>query len=137
MATIIGEKNKKPVTPKVVETQTHDEKSFMEIIESEEFAFYINDYIERYNSRPAPQKGHRYIRTPWDTLIDRGEFNLPSLKEHFVDIAHKSSELSSTIRSSIVELFTNSISKVLKDRIIKKHKEENGKEEGGSESPNS
>ena len=45
MATIIGEKKVKPITPKV-ETQTHDEKSFMEIIQSEEFDFYINDYIE-------------------------------------------------------------------------------------------
>ena len=41
MATIIGEKKVKPITPQV-ETQTHDEKSFMEIIQSEEFNFYIN-----------------------------------------------------------------------------------------------
>lgn len=135
MATIIGEKKVKPITPKV-ETQTHDEKSFMDIIQSEEFDFYINDYIERYNSRPAPKEGCRYIRTPWDTLIDRGEFNLVPLKDHFVDIAHKASDLPASIRSAIVELFTNSISKVLKDRIIKKQKEEHGKEEGGSESAN-
>lgn len=136
MATIIGEKKVKPITPKV-ETQTHDEKSFMEIIQSEEFNFYINDYIERYNSRPAPKEGYRYIRTPWDTLIDRGEFNLVPLKDHFVDIAHKASDLPASIRSAIVELFTSLISKVLKDRIIKKQKEEHGKEESGSESANS
>lgn len=65
-----------------------------------------------------------------------GEFNLVSLKDHFVDIAHKASDLPASIRSAIVELFTNSISKVLKDRIIKKQKEEHGKEEGGSESAN-
>lgn len=135
MATIIGEKKVKPITPQV-ETQTHDEKLFMEIIQSEEFNFYINDYIERYNSRPAPKEGCRYIRTPWDTLIDRGEFNLVPLKDHFVDIAHKASDLPASIRSAIVELFTNSISKVLKDRIIRKQKEEHGKEEGGSESAN-
>lgn len=135
MATIIGEKKVKPITPQV-ETQTHDEKSFMEIIQSEEFNFYINDYIERYNSRPAPKGGCRYIRTPWDTLIDRGEFNLVPLKDHFVYIAHKASDLPASIRSAIVELFTSSISKVLKDRIIKKQKEEHGKEEGGSESAN-
>lgn len=97
MATIIWEKKVKPITPKV-ETQTHDEKSFMEIIQSEEFDFYINDYIER--------------------------------------IVHKASDLPASIRSAIVELFTSSISKVLKDRIIKKQKEEHGKEEGGSESAN-
>ena len=135
MATIIGEKKVKPITPKV-ETQTHDEESFMEIIQSEEFNFYINDYIERSNSRPAPKEGCRYIRTPWDTLIDRGEFNLVPLKDHFVDIAHKASDLPASIRSAIIELFTSSISKVLKDRIIKKQKEEHGKEEGGSESAN-
>lgn len=136
MATIIGEKKVKPIAPKV-ETQTHDEKSFMEIIQSEEFDFYINDYIERYNSKPTPKEGCRYIRTPWDTLVDRGEFNLVSLKDHFLDIAHKASDLPASIRSAIIELFTSSISKVLKDRIIKKQKEEHGKEEGGSESANS
>lgn len=136
MATIIGEKKSKP-TPVKVETKTHDEKSFLEIIESPEFKVYINDYIERYNNRPIPKKGHRYTRTPWDTLIEREEFNFDSLKEHFIDIAHKASKLSAAQREAIVGLFTSSISKVMKDRIIKKQREENGKEESGSESSNS
>lgn len=136
MATIIGEKKSKP-TPVKVETQTHDEKSFLEIIESPEFKVYINNYIERYNNRPILEKGHRYIRTPWDTLIEREEFNFDSLKEHFIDIAHKASNLSAAQRKAIVDLFISSISKVMKDRIIKKQREENGKEESGSESSNS
>lgn len=136
MATIIGEKKVKPITPKV-ETQTHYEKSFLEIIESPEFKVYINDYIERYNNRPILENGHRYIRTPWDTLIEREEFNFDSLKEHFIDIAHKASNLSAAQREAIVGLFISSVSKVMKDRIIKKQREENGKEESGSESSNS
>ena len=136
MATIIGEKKSKP-TPVKVETQTHNEKSFLEIIESPEFKVYICDYIERYNTRPILEEGNRYIRTPWDTLIERGEFNFDSLKEHFIDIAHKASNLSAAQREAIVGLFTSSISKVMKDRIIKKQREENGKEESGSESSNS
>lgn len=134
MATIIGEKNNKPTPPKV-ETKTLDERSFMEVIQSEEFAFYINDYIKRYNSRSPVKKGSRYIRTPWDSLKDKGEFNLESLREHFIDIAHKVSSLPSSQRSSIIELFTSSISKVMKDRIIKKQKED-GKEEGGYKGTN-
>lgn len=105
-----------------------------EVLESKEFHQYIDKYILRYNNRPPVMEGSRYIRTPWDFLVDRGEFNTQSIINHFIRIANKVSDLPSNVRKAISDLCTYNLQLVLKDRYIANHRNSNndGKEESGN-----
>ncbi|KAA6303156.1 MAG: hypothetical protein EZS26_000759 [Candidatus Ordinivivax streblomastigis] len=64
-----------------------------DIIEDNKFNEFLQKEIDVYNKRPAPGKGLRYKRTPYDGMKDNGIFNVEGIRAEFVKLANKESRL--------------------------------------------
>lgn len=86
----------------------------------------INSKINKYNFRPAPDKGLRYKRTPEDSIIEAGNFKAMWFIDEFLHIMAKDSKLPRSIRSC-VELYVVTSMQELYYENLKKN--QNGNKE--------
>ena len=61
----------------------------------------LQQSIETYTKRKPAASGRRYIRTPWDSLFEKGILTIQGLRDEFNKIIEKKSTLSSDERDVV------------------------------------
>ena len=94
-------------------------------IKDAKFNEFLGYEIESYTKlRPAPEKGYRYRRTPYDSLNDAGLFTVDGIKSEFEKIANRESRLSKNQRDAVVGIVLRTASSVVTYRKQKESKAE-------------
>lgn len=75
-----------------------------EVLERQECKEILGQMIESYNHRPAPEKGRRWRRTPYDNLKDKGLFTSEALTEEFFRVDTGVSDLPKSERTAVGEI---------------------------------
>lgn len=79
------------------------------MLNTDEFRKALQANIDKYNNRPAPPQGHHYLRTPYDTIKERGELTVEALPSLYMTIVEKHSTLPSSQRSAIVGIVNDAL----------------------------
>lgn len=72
-----------------------------EIMAGSYFDKCLTDSIETYTKRKPAESGRRYIRTPWDSLFEKGVLTVEGLRREFNEIIEKKSKLSAGERQVV------------------------------------
>lgn len=64
----------------------------------------LQQSIETYTKRKPAASGRRYIRTPWDSLFEKGILTIQGLRDEFNKIIEKKSTLSSAERDVVSKI---------------------------------
>lgn len=83
----------------------------------------INNRINRYNLRPAPEKGLRYKRTPEDAIKEAGNFNAMWFIDEFLKTTSKTSTLPKAIRTCVEVYVVTSMQELYYENLKKKAEE--------------
>lgn len=75
-----------------------------ELLKSDEFRKQLEGNIATYENRPAPPKGQKYRRTPYDELKEKGLLTFNELRKKYVRILAKDSTLSSACRKAVTDI---------------------------------
>jgi len=85
-----------------------------ETINDVKFNEYLGYEIEAYTKlRPAPQKGYKWRRTPYDALSDAGLFTVENIKAEFEKVANHESKLPKAQRDAVVNIVLKAASSVV------------------------
>jgi hypothetical protein len=95
-----------------------------DIIEDKKFNEFLQKEIDIYNNRPAPGKGLRYKRTPYDGMKDNGIFNVEGIRDEFTKLCNKESRLPRAQKDAITSLVISVAQKVVNFRGEEKEEAE-------------
>lgn len=103
-------------------TQTNKDMKVKDTISDVKFNEYLGYEIEAYTKlRPAPQKGYKWRRTPYDALNEAGLFTVENIKAEFEKVANLESKLPKAQRDAVVNIVLKAASSVV---IYRKQQEE-------------
>ncbi len=107
-------------------TQTNKDMKVKDTINDVKFNEYLGYEIEAYTKlRPAPQKGYKWRRTPYDALNEAGLFTVENIKAEFEKVANLESKLPKAQRDAVVNIVLKAASSVVTYRKQQEEKAAN------------